>query len=106
MVTHCSLWLLLPLSCCAKPPEVALFEQFPWLLTIPSIAIIGREVMTHYLSLIDKDIYYCSGRGKWPSLIMSELMDDTFMVVKFLLLITVIVIININLLYLFVIYIV
>ncbi|WOH12286.1 hypothetical protein DCAR_0831788 [Daucus carota subsp. sativus] len=29
---------------CAKPPEVALFEQFPWLLTIPSIAIIGREI--------------------------------------------------------------
>lgn len=41
---------------CAKPPEVALFEQFPWLLTIPSIAIIGREVMTHYLNFIDKDI--------------------------------------------------
>ncbi|KAL8103081.1 CDP-diacylglycerol--glycerol-3-phosphate 3-phosphatidyltransferase 2-like [Apium graveolens] len=29
---------------CAKPPQVVLFEQFPWLLTIPSIAIIGREI--------------------------------------------------------------
>ncbi|KAL8093295.1 CDP-diacylglycerol--glycerol-3-phosphate 3-phosphatidyltransferase 2-like [Apium graveolens] len=29
---------------CTRPPEVAIFGQFPWLLTVPSIAIIGREI--------------------------------------------------------------
>ncbi|XP_065871704.1 CDP-diacylglycerol--glycerol-3-phosphate 3-phosphatidyltransferase 2 [Euphorbia lathyris] len=29
---------------CTKPPEVAIFGQVPWLLTVPSIAIIGREI--------------------------------------------------------------
>ncbi|KAK2979321.1 hypothetical protein RJ640_013285 [Escallonia rubra] len=29
---------------CTRPPEVALFGQLPWLLTVPSIAIIGREI--------------------------------------------------------------
>ncbi|KAI3669533.1 hypothetical protein L6452_40770 [Arctium lappa] len=29
---------------CTRPPEAAMFEQIPWLLTVPSIAIIGREV--------------------------------------------------------------
>ncbi|WOG96199.1 hypothetical protein DCAR_0415532 [Daucus carota subsp. sativus] len=29
---------------CTRPPEVAIFEQFPWLLTVPSIAMIGREI--------------------------------------------------------------
>ncbi|KAJ9539958.1 hypothetical protein OSB04_026464 [Centaurea solstitialis] len=28
---------------CTRPPEAAMFEQLPWLLTVPSIAIIGRE---------------------------------------------------------------
>ncbi|KAI3669534.1 hypothetical protein L6452_40771 [Arctium lappa] len=28
---------------CTRPPEAAMFEQIPWLLTVPSIAIIGRE---------------------------------------------------------------
>lgn len=30
---------------CTKPPEVAIFGQVPWLLTVPAIAIIGREVI-------------------------------------------------------------
>jgi len=30
---------------CSRPLEVAMFEQVPWFLTAPSIAIIGREVM-------------------------------------------------------------
>lgn len=29
---------------CTRPPEVSMFEQLPWLLTVPSIAIIGREI--------------------------------------------------------------
>ncbi|KAK1409532.1 hypothetical protein QVD17_36058 [Tagetes erecta] len=29
---------------CTKPPEAAMFGQLPWLLTVPSIAIIGREI--------------------------------------------------------------
>ncbi|MED6220101.1 CDP-diacylglycerol-glycerol-3-phosphate 3-phosphatidyltransferase, mitochondrial [Stylosanthes scabra] len=29
---------------CSKPLDVAAFSQAPWLLTIPSIAIIGREI--------------------------------------------------------------
>ncbi|WCJ19430.1 CDP-diacylglycerol--glycerol-3-phosphate 3-phosphatidyltransferase 2 [Euphorbia peplus] len=29
---------------CTKPPEVAVFGQVPWLLTVPAIAIIGREI--------------------------------------------------------------
>ncbi|XP_050209478.1 CDP-diacylglycerol--glycerol-3-phosphate 3-phosphatidyltransferase 2-like [Mercurialis annua] len=29
---------------CTKPLEVAIFGQVPWLLTIPAIAIIGREI--------------------------------------------------------------
>lgn len=29
---------------CTKPLEVAVFGQVPWLLTLPAIAIIGREV--------------------------------------------------------------
>jgi CDP-diacylglycerol--glycerol-3-phosphate 3-phosphatidyltransferase len=29
---------------CARPPDVSLFSQMPWLLTVPSIAIIGREI--------------------------------------------------------------
>lgn len=34
---------------CTRPLEVGLFAQAPWLLPIPSIAIIGREVMNTYL---------------------------------------------------------
>ena len=30
---------------CTKPLEVALFSHAPWLITLPSIAIIGREVI-------------------------------------------------------------
>lgn len=33
---------------CTKPLEVAVFGQVPWLLTLPSIAIIGREVKFPY----------------------------------------------------------
>lgn len=29
---------------CTRPPDVAIFGQMPWLLTVPSIAIIGREI--------------------------------------------------------------
>ncbi|ONK54891.1 uncharacterized protein A4U43_UnF9990 [Asparagus officinalis] len=29
---------------CTKPLEAAIFEGVPWLLTVPSIAIIGREI--------------------------------------------------------------
>ncbi|KAF2295875.1 hypothetical protein GH714_034775 [Hevea brasiliensis] len=29
---------------CTRPLEVAIFGQLPWLLTVPSIAIIGREI--------------------------------------------------------------
>ncbi|KDP46136.1 hypothetical protein JCGZ_06647 [Jatropha curcas] len=29
---------------CTRPPEVAIFGQVPWLLTVPSILIIGREI--------------------------------------------------------------
>ncbi|XP_057522683.1 CDP-diacylglycerol--glycerol-3-phosphate 3-phosphatidyltransferase 2 [Amaranthus tricolor] len=29
---------------CSKPPEIAMFEHFPWLLPVPAIAIIGREI--------------------------------------------------------------
>lgn len=30
---------------CTKPPEAAMLGQWPWLLTVPSIAVIGREVI-------------------------------------------------------------
>ncbi|KVI04964.1 CDP-diacylglycerol--glycerol-3-phosphate 3-phosphatidyltransferase 2-like [Cynara cardunculus var. scolymus] len=29
---------------CTKPPEAAMIGQLPWLLTVPSIAVIGREI--------------------------------------------------------------
>ncbi|KAI3817694.1 hypothetical protein L1987_11491 [Smallanthus sonchifolius] len=29
---------------CTKPPDAAMVGQWPWLLTVPSIAIIGREI--------------------------------------------------------------
>lgn len=29
---------------CSRPLEVAMFGDMPWLLTVPAIAIIGREV--------------------------------------------------------------
>ncbi|KAL0002948.1 hypothetical protein SO802_016729 [Lithocarpus litseifolius] len=29
---------------CSRPQEIAMFEQVPWFLTAPSIAIIGREI--------------------------------------------------------------
>ncbi|KAM7492115.1 hypothetical protein LguiA_035036 [Lonicera macranthoides] len=29
---------------CTRPPEFGMFVQLPWLLTVPSIAIIGREI--------------------------------------------------------------
>lgn len=29
---------------CSRPLEVGMFGPVPWLLTVPSIAIIGREV--------------------------------------------------------------
>lgn len=31
---------------CTRPLEVGLLGQVPWLLTVPAIAIIGREVST------------------------------------------------------------
>lgn len=35
---------------CTRPLDVGLFAQAPWLLPIPAIAIIGREVMNAYLT--------------------------------------------------------
>lgn len=43
---------------CTRPPDAALFEGVSWLLTIPSIAIIGREVT--YISLFYALICYFS----------------------------------------------
>jgi len=37
---------------CTRPLEVAVFGQLPWLLIIPSITIIGREVMHTYVSYL------------------------------------------------------
>ncbi|THG03649.1 hypothetical protein TEA_016029 [Camellia sinensis var. sinensis] len=34
---------------CTRPFEVPMFGQVPWLLTVPAIAIIGREVSTYPL---------------------------------------------------------
>jgi len=34
---------------CTRPLDVGVFAQLPWLLPIPAIAIIGREVMHTYL---------------------------------------------------------
>lgn len=31
---------------CTRPLDAAIFEGVPWLLTVPSIVIIGREVIT------------------------------------------------------------
>lgn len=31
---------------CTRPLEVGILGQVPWLLTVPAIAIIGREVST------------------------------------------------------------
>ncbi|KAF8402792.1 hypothetical protein HHK36_010883 [Tetracentron sinense] len=36
---------------CTKPLEIAMFGQLPWLLTVPSIAIIGREAMVEILMI-------------------------------------------------------
>lgn len=30
---------------CTKPPGAAMIGHWPWLLTVPSIAVIGREVI-------------------------------------------------------------
>ena len=30
---------------CSRPLDVAMFGQVPWLFVVPSIAIIGREVL-------------------------------------------------------------
>lgn len=35
---------------CSRPLNVNMFGEVPWLLTIPSIAIIGREVGNSFLS--------------------------------------------------------
>jgi hypothetical protein len=36
---------------CTKPLETSLLIDGPWLLTVPSIAIIGREVVTWLIYL-------------------------------------------------------
>ncbi|XP_008648616.2 cardiolipin synthase (CMP-forming), mitochondrial-like [Zea mays] len=38
---------------CTKPLESSLLNDGPWLLTVPSIAIIGREVLDFLLELFD-----------------------------------------------------
>jgi len=35
---------------CTRPLDVGVFGQAPWLLTIPAIAIIGREVRRTVIS--------------------------------------------------------
>lgn len=36
---------------CSRPNDVAAFGQVPWLLVVPSIAIIGREVLYDFTCL-------------------------------------------------------
>lgn len=36
---------------CTRPLEASAFGQMPWLLTVPSIAIIGREVSDRLCSI-------------------------------------------------------
>jgi hypothetical protein len=46
---------------CTRPLDAGVFGQAPWLLPIPSIAIIGREVMGNYLI----SITYVISRGSF-----------------------------------------
>ncbi|KAI3692803.1 hypothetical protein L6452_32626 [Arctium lappa] len=36
---------------CTRPPEAAMFGQLPWLLTVPSIAIISRESEASFVNI-------------------------------------------------------
>jgi hypothetical protein len=49
---------------CTRPLDAGVFGQAPWLLPIPSIAIIGREVMGNYLISITYFTYVIS-RGSF-----------------------------------------
>lgn len=48
---------------CTKPFEVIVFGEVPWLLAVPSIAVIGREVIVvsniHELHYFLTHIYLC-----------------------------------------------
>ena len=45
---------------CTKPVDIALFVDVPWLLTVPSIAIIGREVGTCLFFSISSSVVFFS----------------------------------------------
>ncbi|AQK41424.1 CDP-diacylglycerol--glycerol-3-phosphate 3-phosphatidyltransferase 2 [Zea mays] len=42
---------------CTKPLESSLLNDGPWLLTIPSIAIIGREVVTQPICISTSKVF-------------------------------------------------
>jgi hypothetical protein len=42
---------------CTKPLETSLLMDGPWLLTVPSIAIIGREVVTWLIYLATSQFF-------------------------------------------------
>ncbi|CAN1257864.1 CDP-diacylglycerol--glycerol-3-phosphate 3-phosphatidyltransferase 1, chloroplastic [Linum perenne] len=50
---------------CTKPLEVPMLGPVSWLLTVPSIAIIGREVTTHIMALLSKTVIVCFGYLYW-----------------------------------------
>jgi hypothetical protein len=42
---------------CTKPLESSLLNDGPWLLTVPSIAIIGREVVTQLICIFTSKVF-------------------------------------------------
>lgn len=46
---------------CTEPYETSMFGKVPWLLTVPAIAIIGREVIyaANYLTYFIDQINLC-----------------------------------------------
>jgi uncharacterized membrane protein len=42
---------------CTKPLESSLLNDGPWLLTVPSIAIIGREVVTQPICISTSKVF-------------------------------------------------
>lgn len=57
---------------CSRPLEVAMLGQLPWLLTAPSIAIIGREVIYSISDLLLSLVINNEG-GFWGWLTMEAL---------------------------------
>ncbi|KAJ9563438.1 hypothetical protein OSB04_008598 [Centaurea solstitialis] len=70
---------------CTRPPEAAMFGQLPWLLTVPSIAIIGREryPRPHWVQTNPRQFWAESrllkhaARGRSPRLAISALDNST-----------------------------